>query len=141
MDSDDLSPDAQKKLDELKNQIVHGKPLDTSHGGMCHLTHAQKETLSSLLSKRTYITGPLPADDKKILQNIQNLMLNGAPLDEDHPGYKKLSPKDQHAFKELTRNHKIEDTEKLDRLLGAIQLGSGPYNMQHEGIHNLTDRD
>lgn len=73
-------------------------------------------------------------------------MVNGKPLNARHPGYKKLRPKQRDVFDELADKHKKsdgrglkpEDANKLEKLAGAIQLGSGPFDLDHEGVHNLV---
>ena len=46
-----LRPEAKKNLDDLKNKIVHGKPLDVNHPGMANLTPSQQTNINSLLRK------------------------------------------------------------------------------------------
>jgi len=33
-----LNPEAEKRLHDLKDSVVQGQPLDTTHSGMNHLT-------------------------------------------------------------------------------------------------------
>ena len=34
-----------------------------------------------------------------------------------------------------------EDANKLEKLAGAIQVGSGPLDLGHEGVHNLVPKE
>ena len=36
---------------------------------------------------------------------------------------------------------KPDDADKLEKLAGAIQMGSGPLDMSHEGVHNLVPKE
>ena len=70
----------------------------------------------------------MPDDDIKTLQNIQNLMVNGKPLDPRHPGYKKLRPRQRELFDKLVDQHRKsggrglqpDNANKLEKLAGAI---------------------
>ena len=95
-----LSKNDDKTLGDLKNSVVHGEPLDGDHPGMSHLTPRQQNTLKDILAKKND-GKPIVPKDRQTLQNLQNLMLNGKPLDSKHPGYKKLKPKEQDAFDKL----------------------------------------
>ena len=87
---------------------------------------------------------PIEPAEKRSLQNYQNLLLNGKPLDQHHMGYKKLRPKDQEVYSRLNACHQKgkslspDEQEKLEKLAGAIQLNCGPYNQKHEGVNNLV---
>ena len=130
-------------LDKLKNLIISGTPLDVYHPGMSHLTPNQIVKLKGILRRKSN-GEPLMPDDKMILQKIQNLMQRGRPLDHDHPGFKKLKPKDQDQYlllkslREGGRNLSPESSDKFEKLAGFIQLNSGPFDQGHEGLHNLV---
>ena len=47
---------------------------------------------------------------------------------------------DQHK-KSGGRGLKPESADKLEKLAGAIQLGSGPFDLNHEGVHNLAPQE
>ena len=49
--------------------------------------------------------------------------------------YDKLA--DQHKKNDV-RGMRPDDADKLEKLAGAIQLGSGPFDLNHEGVHNLV---
>ena len=83
-------------------------------------------------------------EERRTLQNYQNLLLNGNPLDKKHPGYRRLKPKDQETYSRLNSSRlsgaqlQPEEAQKLEKLAGAIQLNCGPYNKKHEGVNNLA---
>ena len=68
------------------------------------------------------------------------MMLNGQPLDVEHPGFKKLRLKDQDSFRRLKRGASMIsslDKDKLEKLARAIELKTGPYDARHVGFSNL----
>ena len=134
-------------MDDLKKLISDGLPLDITHPGLENLTPRQQEDLEKILPKRDQ-DQPLEPEDKKQLQNLQNLMQNGRPLDKTHPGYDKLTPKEQDDFDKLVDQKKRnggnlppKDAEDLDKLTAAIQLDQGPPAMTHRGVPNLSPED
>ena len=75
-------------------------------------------------------------------------MQNGRPLDNRHPGYKKLPSKAQDEFDQLNDQKKKnggrlprQETEDFDKLAAAIQLDQGPPSMSHRGVPNLIPED
>ena len=120
-----IGPEAKKVLNDLKNKVAHGKPIDTNHEGMSHLTPSQQTAVKGLLRRRKN-GEKLPQSDKKTLQNLQNLMVNGKPLDENHPGYKKLKPKEQANYDKLkaahvnSRNMSPDSVDKLEKMARSI---------------------
>lgn len=73
-------------------------------------------------------------ENRRQLQNLQNLMQNAKPIDEKHPGFKKLPHEDQSTFRELDQKKKQgtesgtdasdsitpEEAKDLEKLAGAI---------------------
>ena len=47
-----IGPEAKKVLNDLKNKVAHGKPIDTNHEGMSHLTPSQQTAVKGLLRRR-----------------------------------------------------------------------------------------
>ena len=146
-DKKPLNLEEEMKLDNLKKQISGGLPLDVTHPGLDNLIPRQQEDLKKILDKSKQ-GQPLEPDEKKHLQNLQNLMQNGRPLDQTHPGYDKLTPKEQNDFDKLVDQKKrnggnlqFKDTQDLDKLAAAIQLDQGPPSMTHRGVPNLSPED
>ena len=74
-------------------------------------------------------------------------MVHAQPLDERHPGYDKLPQRSKDKFAELKNlrrhadNQPKDKVDQLEKVLGAMQLGSAPYDLTHEGYHNLVPGD
>lgn len=82
------------------------------------------------------------------LQNVQNLLQNGRPLNHRHPGYRKLPPQDREDYDNLIKQKKQNggtllpsEKDKLEKLAAAIQLESGPADLNHRGVPSLQPDD
>lgn len=131
----------------MKKLISDGKPLDVTHPGINNLTPRQNQNLKKILARRTP-DQPLDPKDKVKLQNLQNLLQNGKPLNEKHPGYKDLEPRQKLSLEQLVGQKKRnggnllpKDAQYLEKLLGAIQLKTGPADLLHRGVPNLVAID
>jgi len=67
-------------------------------------------------------------------------------MDERHPGFDHLKPDDKAKFRELKQIRSTvgatpNQIDSLEKLLGAMQLKSAPFDLSHEGVHNLLPKD
>lgn len=103
-----MSPDDKNVHDGLKNEIVHGKPLDKTHPGFSNLTPLDAKFFDALQNQKQQDGGSFNDPEKKnSLNNLQEMIKGADPIDETHPGFRdNLTPLQQDAFKEL---HKAKD--------------------------------
>lgn len=90
VNTDHQKPDEKAEEDHMKNLIVHGTPLDLSHPGIEHLSPDQIDKFKSLDLQRQ--NKPLSSEMSKTLNALQEMILNGVPVDENHPGIVNLTP-------------------------------------------------
>lgn len=139
-----MTPDDKKIEENLKNEIVHGKPLDRTHPGFSNLTPLDGKKFDQLQDKKQKEGGNL--DDPKLknqLNDLQEMMKGSDPIDENHAGFKEnLTPLQQDSFKELKKSKdqlSPEENQKFDQLRDQIANGQ-PLDVNHPGVNHLTPR-
>ena len=85
-----LSEPEKKQLDHLKDQIVLGNPLDSTHPGVENLSPDQKKDLDDIENKQANQIPLSPVEEDK-LGDIQDAIAHGQPLDSSHSGVNNLT--------------------------------------------------
>jgi len=99
-DEERLAPDEDAELERLKDIVKNGRPIDENHPGLQNLNPEQQQRFRELFKLKGdgKILTPVENDEKERLDDI---ILNGVPIDEDHPGFKGLDPYQKKRYKNL----------------------------------------
>ena len=103
-----MSPDEEKEFAGLKDIIKNGRPIDENHPGFANLNPNMQKRLKDHNKKKRNgqeLTPDELIDDAK----LRDIVMNGDPIDEVHPGFKGLDPQQKKRFKNLKKQ---EDQDK-----------------------------
>ena len=82
---------------------MNGNPLDSTHSGAHNLLPSKLRKLKSFENRLNDPKAkPLTKKERDLLDEIQEDLINGTPLDSDHPGVKNLKPSE------------VKDLERLE---------------------------
>ena len=78
-------------MDKLKDIIKNGRPIDENHPGFENLNPDQQKRFKELFKQKESgkHMNPDECEEKDYLDDI---ILNGIPIGEEHPGFKGLDP-------------------------------------------------
>lgn len=95
-----MRPEEESEQDGLKDIIKNGRPIDENHPGFENLNPEQQQRFKELfkLKGQGKILTP---EEKEEKENLDDIIINGVPIDEDHPGFKGLDPYQKKRFKNL----------------------------------------
>ena len=99
-DLENLEPEEEADFDALKDIIKNGRPIDENHPGFDNLNPEQQQRFRDLFKLKG--DGKiLTPDEKEEMGNLEDIIVHGVPIDEDHPGFKGLDPYQKKRFKNL----------------------------------------
>lgn len=86
-----LTPEEEAEYENLKDIIRNGRPIDENHPGFENLNPEQKKRFKELYQLRE--SGqPLNAEQLREMAKLEDIIINGVPIDENHPGFVMLDP-------------------------------------------------
>ena len=100
---EDLTPREKALDDKLKNIMATGLPINKEHPGIPNLWPPELEKYDALERQKKRRKGKLTDPDlKNQLSDLQKKIRDGAPIDENHPGFEEnLTPNQQNEFLNL----------------------------------------
>lgn len=131
--------------DKLKNLIAHGKPLNRTNPAFENLSPAEAEQFDSIVAQKKKRMGKMiDPEQKQQLNDLQEKIRDGTPINEQHPGFSEnLTPNQQDEFEDLAQKKEEplapEEKAKLDFLKNLIAHGQ-PLDLSHPGLLNLTPK-
>ena len=135
-----MSPKDQAALDNLKDIVRDGRPIDENHPGFENLGPDEQDSLKDLLGKIE--SGKvLSHEENQEIGKLEDKVINGIPLDDAHPDIEKtLCPSDQKALKDLINREEPlsnEEEAKFDALKNMVAKGE-TLDSSHPGMVNLS---
>ena len=107
-----LNPSEKENLKRLKSMMRPAFPYDRNHPGFDNLTPAEQKKLLNC-SKKVDAGVTITPEEEDSLEKIKENMDNPIPLDENHPGWNNLVPKEKSRF--LANRGKEEEGDDLTR--------------------------
>ena len=98
-DDQELRPPEEEDDDNLYDIIRFGRPIDENHPGFDNLNPEQQAKFRQLFSARK--RKDLDPEENAHMENLEDIIVNGIPIDEHHPGFKSLDPLEKRQFKKL----------------------------------------
>ena len=141
MQSPVLTSEQRKQMDDLKNLIVHGTPLDSKHPGVLNLSPDQKRHLIAMEKKQSRSQPLRPAEEEKLGQ-YKTLIAHGQPIDSSHPGMVNLTEHEKDKFIEfedrggedmLTPEERVLEEKLRNEIVNGV-----PLDNKHQGMQNLS---
>ena len=76
-------------------------PIDENHPGWNNLIAPEKDRFKELRAQED--EDELPYDEEQEFEELKDVIRNGRPMDENHPGFDNLNPKMQKRLKNNNR--------------------------------------
>lgn len=139
-----LTKKERDQLDEIQEELINGKPLDSDHPGIINLKPSEVKDLERLEEKESEGL-PLSQPEQKLLDDLKERLVNGQKLDEKSPGVENLSPLQEEQLRKLaekrTQDPKSLNPKELEKLedLAMLMENGSPIDDTHVGANrNLT---
>lgn len=128
------------ELTAIKDFMDDPVPIDKNHPGWANLSEPEKESFNDLSRKGDADGEVMTPAEEATLKDLKDIIQNGRPADENHPGFANLSPRQQDQFRDLKKKPALraQDQDELGKLIDKI-LDGIPVDEKHPGAKkNLT---
>lgn len=137
---DMLAPQEDAELQRIKDSMNEPIPLDENHPGWNNLIAPEKERFRELRAQDDE-EGLNPEEDSEFT-DLKDVIKNGRPLDDKHPGFNNLNPNMQKRFKDNSKKQRKgqelnpDEVADMDKL-GGIMMTGVPIDEHHPGFKGL----